>query len=50
MSEKKAKHEIAMEDSKEMLDKGIGMTEIQNTTGLSQKDVNKSRRKIEDED
>lgn len=44
------KHEIAMEHAKEMLDKGIGMNEIVDTIELSQKDINKARRKLEDKD
>jgi hypothetical protein len=39
-----------MEHAKEMLDKGIGMNEIVDTTSLDQKDINKARRKLEDED
>lgn len=47
---KKPKHEVAMEDAKEMLDKGIGMGEISNSTGLDERNINKARRKIEDRD
>jgi hypothetical protein len=47
---KKVKHEIAMEHAKEMLDKGIGMNEMIDSTGLEQKDINKARHKLEDED
>jgi 2-keto-3-deoxy-6-phosphogluconate aldolase len=50
MDKKKEKHEVAMEDAKEMLDKGIGMIEISNTTGLDERNINKARRKIEDRD
>lgn len=48
-NDKKKKHEVAMEDAKEMLDKGIGMIEISNSTGLNEKDINKARRKLKDE-
>lgn len=50
MEKKKVKHEVAIEDAKEMLDKGIGMGEITNSTGLEEKDINKARRKLEDRD
>ena len=48
--DKKTKHEVDMEDAKEMLYKGIGMIEISNSTGLDKKNINKARRKIEDRD
>lgn len=50
MDNKKPKHEVAMEDAKEMLAKGIGMTEICNSTGLNVRNINKARRKVEDKD
>lgn len=50
MDEKKKKHEVAMEDAKEMLDKGIGMTEISNSTGLNEENINKARKKLNDRD
>jgi hypothetical protein len=50
MEKEKAKHEIAMEHAKEMLDKGIGMNEISNSTGLDERNINKARRKLEDKD
>ncbi|ERI92558.1 hypothetical protein HMPREF1982_02166 [Clostridiales bacterium oral taxon 876 str. F0540] len=50
MDKDKKKHEVAMEDAKEMLDKGIGMGEITSTTGLDERNVNKARRKLEDKD
>lgn len=50
MDDKKIKHEVAMEDAKEMLDKGIGMIEISNSTGLDKRNINKARRKLEDKD
>jgi hypothetical protein len=50
MDKRETKHEIAMEHAKEMLDKGIGMAEIENSTGLDERNINKARRKIEDKD
>lgn len=50
MDKEKPKHEVAMEDAKEMLDKGIGMSEISNSTGLNERNINKARRKLEDKD
>lgn len=50
MENKKIKHEAAMEDAKEMLDKGIGMAEIKSSTGLDERNINKARRKLEDRD
>ncbi|SKA73621.1 hypothetical protein SAMN05428976_101255 [Clostridium sp. USBA 49] len=50
MKNKKFKHETAMEHAKEMLDKGIGMAEISNTTGLDERNINKAKRKLEDKD
>jgi hypothetical protein len=50
MDDKKQKHEIAMEHAKEMLDKGIGMGEISDSTGLDERNINKARRKLEDRD
>jgi hypothetical protein len=50
MDNKKQKHEIAMEHAKEMLDKGIGMGEISDSTGLDDRNINKARRKLEDRD
>ncbi|MCM8710072.1 hypothetical protein M2651_03395 [Clostridium sp. SYSU_GA19001] len=47
---KPKKHKVAMEDAKEMLDKGIGMAEISNSTGLDDRNINKARRKLEDKD
>lgn len=50
MDKKKEKHEVAMEDAKEMLSKGIGMIEISDSTGLDERNINKARRKVEDRD
>lgn len=50
MGNKKPKHEVAMEDAKEMLSNGIGMAEISNSTGLDERNINKARRKVEDKD
>jgi DNA-binding phage protein len=50
MSKEKIKHETAMEHAKEMLDKHKGMSEITDSTGLSEKDVNKARHKLNDRD
>jgi hypothetical protein len=50
MDDKKIKHEVTMEDAKEMLDKGIGMIEMSNSTGLDKRNINKARRKLEDKD
>lgn len=50
MDEKKPKHEAAMEEAKDMLSKGVGMSEIENLTGLDERNINKARRKVEDRD
>lgn len=50
MDRKETKHETKMEHAKEMLDKGIGMEEISNSTGLNKRNINKARRKLEDTD
>jgi hypothetical protein len=50
MDKKKPKHETAMEEAKDLLSKGIGMSEIQNSTGLDERNINKARRKVEDRD
>lgn len=50
MDKKKPKHEVAMEEAKDLLSKGIGMSEIQNSTGLDERNINKARRKLEDRD
>lgn len=50
MDNEKSKHEDAMEEAKDMLDKSIGMAEIINTTGLDKRNINKARRKLEDKD
>ncbi|WP_180375379.1 hypothetical protein [Clostridium thermarum] len=39
-------HEEAMEDAKHMLDKGIGMGEIKENTGLTEKDIKKAKHKM----
>lgn len=46
---KKGEHEKAMEKAKEMLDKGCGMVEIVETTGLSEDNVLKAKRKWKDQ-
>lgn len=45
---KKGEHEKAMEKAKEMLDKGCGMGEIVEETHLSEENVMKAKRKLED--
>jgi hypothetical protein len=50
MDKKNVKHEVAVEHTKEMLDKHIGMGEIKSSTGLDEKDINKVRRKLNDKD
>jgi transposase-like protein len=50
MDKKKPKHEAAMEEAKDLLSEGIGMSEIQNVTGLDERNINKARRKVEDRD
>lgn len=47
---KKGEHEKAMERAKEMLDKGCGMGEIVEETHLSEENVMKAKRKLEDQD
>ncbi|SHI95651.1 hypothetical protein SAMN02745163_01105 [Clostridium cavendishii DSM 21758] len=42
---KKGEHEKAMEQAKEMLDKGCGMAEIVSQTHLSEDDVTKAKNK-----
>lgn len=39
-------HEKAMERAKDLLHKGIGMVEIQETTGLKEDDITKARKKM----
>lgn len=45
---KKGEHEKAMQKAKEMLDKGCGMGEIVEETHLSEENVMKAKRKLED--
>lgn len=45
---KKGEHEKAMEKAKDMLDKGCGMGEIVEETSLSEENVLKAKRKMED--
>lgn len=42
----KGSHEKAMETSKDLLDKGMGMGEIKEATGLNEKDVIKAKDKM----
>lgn len=44
---KKGMHEKAMEQARDMLKSNLGMTEILNTTGLSQDDVKKEQVKLQ---
>ncbi|MEY8000466.1 hypothetical protein AB8U03_09720 [Clostridium sp. Mt-5] len=43
----KGLHEKAMEKAKDLLDKGIGMGEIKEITGLDEHDITKARNKME---
>lgn len=43
----KGLHEKAMEKAKDLLDKGIGMGEIKEITGLDEHDITKARKKME---
>lgn len=45
---KKGQYEDAAEKAKELLDKGIGITEIISMTGLTEERVNKLNRKMKD--
>ncbi|UZQ49726.1 hypothetical protein [Clostridium kluyveri] len=40
-------HENAMEKAKDLLNKGIGMEEIKEVTGLNEHDITKARKKME---
>ncbi|AND83762.1 hypothetical protein KM792_12250 [Clostridium tyrobutyricum] len=40
-------HEKAMEKAKDLLNKGIGMGEIKEITGLDEHNINKARKKME---
>ncbi len=44
---RKGEHEEAMEKAKDMLNKGCGMAEITNETKLSQENVLKAMKKME---
>jgi hypothetical protein len=46
-SMKKGHHEEAMEETKDLIDKGIGLAEIKERTGLNNNDVEKARKKME---
>ncbi|NMM61225.1 hypothetical protein HBE96_00610 [Clostridium sp. P21] len=46
-SRNKGIHEKSMEQAKDLLDKGIGMTEIKNRTQLSEEDVMKAKDKMQ---
>lgn len=43
----KGEHEKNMEEAKDLLNKGIGMGEIKERTGLSEKDIIKAKEKME---
>ena len=43
----KGHHEESMETAKELIDKGIGMREIKERTGLNEHDIEKAREKME---
>jgi hypothetical protein len=47
MGKKQGAHEEAAEKARDMLDKGIGMGEIKEKTGLSEKDITKVKDKME---
>lgn len=42
----KGHHEKAMEKAKDLIDKGVGMSEIKEITGLNENDVTKARMKM----
>lgn len=46
----KGEHEKAVEAAKELIDKGIGMTEIIEKTGLSTHDITKIKNELIDEE
>lgn len=46
---KKGEHERAMEKSKEMIDRGCGLSEISAETHLKQEDIIKSKKKWVDQ-
>ena len=46
---KKGEHEEAVEKAKEMLDRGCGMSAIVEKTHLSEENVTKAKRKLEDQ-
>jgi DNA-binding phage protein len=46
MHKKTMEHEEAMEEAKHMLDKGIGMGEIKENTGLNEENIRKAKHKM----
>lgn len=46
-SKNKGTHEKAMEQAKDLLDKGVGMGEIKNITELNEHDVIKAKEKMQ---
>lgn len=46
--ENKGFHEKAMEKAKDLLNKGTGMGEIQEITGLNEQDINKAQKKMKE--
>lgn len=40
-------HEKAMETAKDLVDKGVGMAEIGEITGLNEQNITKARKKME---
>ncbi len=43
----KGTHERSMENAKDLIDKGIGMAEIKERTGINEQDVTKAKEKME---
>lgn len=43
----KGQHEEAMEETKDLIDRGVGLSEIKERTGLNNHDVEKARKKME---